>query len=569
MKKTFLSILVFLCITQFVLAQGDPKQVPQDQVETEGKLIEAIGQFGRGNFEEARVIYEEILKKQPHNATAAFFASKCYKEDNPEKELALLQQAHRHDKSNHYMTLDLAFALSKAGRHHEASLLFEELFLQFPKRTDFLVEQAKSLSQSGKGRQAYRLIEKYLNDGGYLTPELGQEKYNIAVAMNDKDVAIRALEELRAAYPKNPDYYQELAQFYRRSGDENSAIQVWKNMKELFPQDPRSKLGLAGQSKLSAEEDEFIQNLHVAFQDPEIALDDKILKMLPIVKELAARGDTVLANKVLPLAKTLTTIHGDSPKSHAIYADILLHARRSDEAINAYKKTLALDPSVYLVWDQLLLSLAETGNYKELTEKADEALLLFPNQSRLYYYLGKGYGAIGKVSDGIQTLEEGKIFALQDQVALFDIETALAELNARSGDFKAAQTSIDKALKIRPKNGSALARKAEFYLRTDEIEKAKSYLKKATSESPQNPYVLAIEGLAYVYESKLKPAKSSLESAFKYGGTTWSSVLEIAGDIAFLSGNSEEAIQFWKNAKALGGGSYKLNDKINKGQYVK
>ncbi len=555
--------------TSFLHAQNDPTQVPEEIVEVEASLIEASGLAVKGDAEGAIKLYEALLEEDPTNSAAAYSAARLYNAIDSDKALKLMQQAFRHDASNAYIAQALADMLAENDNYLMSSDIYGELFKQNPRREEFLLEQTQLLSRGGKAREGLRIIEQYLSSGGRLTPYIGQQRFTLAVSMNDPKAAIRSLEELMAAYPDNPQYYQELAQFYRRTGDEASARQIWTSMAQRFPEDKRAALGLAGQSKLTSEEDQFIDRLAPIFKDRSLDIDSKIMQLMPIVQEVANRNDTVLANRTIGLAETLTEVHPGEPKSYAIYGDLLFFAQRTPEAIEAYRKTLKLDPGVYLVWEQLLLALAESGEYDQLLEESENALTLFPNQARLYYYNGRALARSGELTVAENTLMQGTMMALKDQVLLFDINEALAQVQLREARFDAALNSVNTAIKIRPKYGPGLALKAEILLRKDDMVMAKKVLAQAAAEAPQHPYVITIEALAQVLSADVGRAEKSMESAKQYGANQWAIAQEVNGDIAFLKGDEASAKTFWERAKAMGGGSHKLAEKLAKGIYVK
>lgn len=564
-----LHVLLLASSLMCLQAQNDPTQVPQELVDTEAKLIEASGLAVQGDSEGAIKLYEELLAEDPANSAAAYSASRLYSPIDADKSLTLMQQAYRHDASNAYIAQALADMLTENDRYLQASDIYGELFGRFPRREEFLLEQTQSLSRGGKPREGLRIIEQYLAKGGRLTPYIGQQRFTLAVSMNDPKAAVRSLEELMAAYPENPQYYQELAQFYRRTGDESSAQQIWTMMAERFPDDKRAALGLAGQSKLTDEEDEFIARLEPIFEDRSLDIDNKILQLMPIVQEVANRNDTVLANRTLSLAQMLTEIHPDEPKSFAIYGDLLFYAQKTTQAVEAYRKTLELDPNVYLVWEQLLLALAQTGEYDQLLEESENALTLFPNQARLYYYSGRALAKSGDLKGAENTLLQGSIMALNDQVLLYDINEALAHVQLSEGRFDAALNSAEAAVKIRPKHGPGLATKAEAMLRKGELEMAAVVLAQAAAEAPQHPYVITIEALAQVLAAEVTLAERSMVSALEFGADKLAIAQEVRGDIAFLKGNEASAKTYWERAKTMGGGSHKLAEKLSKGIYVK
>ena len=568
-----LAVLAALALASGARAQraGGPVQVAEETVATEAKLIEASGLANQGDRRGAIRVYEEILADDPANSAAAYSAGRLYAADEqPERALELLQQARRHDPDNAYVLEAAAESLAEVGRHPESAEAYGELFARSPRREDFLLEQSRQYAQAGEPREGLRALERHLSGGGDLSPLVGQQRFTLAVSMNDPQAAVRALEELMAAYPRNPEYHQELAQFYRRTGDEDAARSVWRRMAERFPDDSRARLGLAGQSKLNPEEEAFLSQLEPVFADAGVPIDAKIMKLMPVVQDIVGRGDTVLANRVLPLAETLALTHPEEAKAHAIHGDLLRQAHRRDDAVAAYRTTLDLDPSVYLVWDQLLLALAEAGRYGDLLAASDEALTLFPNQARLYLYNGEALARTGDLVAGENALAQGLVLALDDQVLLYDLHDALAAVRQRRGRDDDALASAEAALAIRPGHGPALARVAEVMLRRgDAVADAKAVLAQAVAAESRHPYVLTVEALTQLLEGHTQLAAGTIEAAFRYGADRYAVAHEVAGDVAFLRGRGDAAIASWARAQALGGGSDTLSEKVRQGAYIK
>ncbi len=551
------------------LAQG-PGQVTEAQVMTEARLIEAAGLALKGDDRAALEAYQALLLDDPDNAAAAYSAGRLHQQaGRADEAIKLFQQAHRSDPANTYITQALAEALAAGDRHPLAAEVYGELFAALPRREEFLLSQSQALAQAGKPAAGLKVLQQYLVKGGLLTPLLGQQRFTLAVAMNDADLAIRALEELMDAFPRNPDYYQELAQFYRRTGKEGAAQSIWQRMAERFPDDERAALGLAGQGKLNKAEEDFLARLMPLFADPKIGIDNKILQLIPIVQEVVDRGDTVLANRALPLAVSLTEVHPDQAKAFAVYGDLLLAAGRPAEAAQAFASTVGLDPGVYVVWEQYLRSLAVTGATKRLLDVSEDALTLFPNQARLYLYNAVALARLREFTAAENTFQQGAALAMNDRVLAYDFAEATAEMYTREARFAEALTAIDRALDIRPKHGPALAHRAEALLRMGNAQAAREAIRQAVSQSPGQAYVLTIEALIALQAAEVQNAQSLLRAAGLAGAENLGIYHEVVGDAAFLTGEEAVAKTAWERAEALGGGSHLLVKKLAEGKYLK
>ena len=551
-------------------AGGGPVQVSEQRVMTEAKLIEAAGMALKGDRRDAMAAFEALLAEDPGNAAAAYSLARLHgAAEEYDAAVELLQQARRADPDNAYVLEALAETLYLAERYRMAAEAYGDLSAVKPKREAFVLQQTRALAQAGQPADGIKVINAYLARGGRLTPTLGQQRFTLAVALNDPQLAVHSLEELLAAFPGEPDYYQELAQFYRRTGSEGSARSVWERMAARFPDDERARLGLAGQSKLTDAERDFLTQLLPLFSDAAIGIDNKVLQLIPIVREVVERGDTVLANRALPLSRTLTEVHPAEAKAFAVHGDLLLAADRPAEAAEAYARTVALDPSVYVVWEQYLGSLASTGATDRLLDASEEALTLFPNQARLYLYNGRALARVREFAPAVNTLEQGGILAMSDRVLAYEFADALAEVELQRGRFAEAHTAVDRALVIRPDHGPALARRAEIAYREGDAPAAAEAVRQAVTAAPEHPYVLTVEALTALGETDATQSLGLLRKAAAGGAARLALYQEVLGDARWLSGDEAEAVEHWARARAMGGGSHLLEKKLAGGVYVK
>ena len=562
--------VLLACLSYGTAAAQYPEQVSEEQVKLEAKLIEAAGLALKGDVREAMERYGELLRDDPANAAAAYSLARLHVgEGDTDKAVELFRQARRAEPDNDYVLEALAETQLAAEDYRGAAEAYGELFARHPKRESFLLRQSEAFASGGRPADGIKAINAFLARGGRLTPRLGQQRFTLAVSLNDPKLAVRSLEELMAAFPTDPDYYQELAQFYRRTGSEGAAQSIWREMAERFPEDERAALGLAGQSKLTDEETDFLARLMPLFSDGDIAIDNKVLQLIPIVQEVVDRGDTVLANRVLPLSRKLTEVHPDEAKAFAIHGDLLLSADRPTEAAAAYAQTVQLDPGVYIVWEQYLAALASTGATEEMLDVSEEALALFPNQARLYLYNGRALARLGDFQPAVNTLQQGGMLAMRDRVLAYEFADALSEIELQRGNFDEALAATERALEIRPDHGPALARRGEIELRAGRTAAAEESIAQAMSAAPEHPYVLTVEALTTLTETESPRARGRLAAAAKVAGERLAIYHEVLGDAQWIGGDVAAAKASWERAQSMGGGSHLLETKLAQGVYVK
>ncbi|MEZ4981643.1 MAG: hypothetical protein R2769_08670 [Saprospiraceae bacterium] len=92
---------------------------------------------------------------------------------------------------------------------------------------------------------------------------------------------------------------------------------------------------------------------------------------------VANTGNKALATGLLELTQDLETAHPDEPKVYAIAGDLYFYTKDYENAKRKYAKALELDKSIYLVWEQYLISLEELEDYEMLAQGLQMRWILF------------------------------------------------------------------------------------------------------------------------------------------------------------------------------------------------
>ncbi|HEC99114.1 MAG TPA: tetratricopeptide repeat protein [Proteobacteria bacterium] len=124
---------------------------------------------------------------------------------------------------------------------------------------------------------------------------------------------------------------------------------------------------------------------------------------------------------------------------------------RVDEAKDAYKKAIALDPAQPDPYNNLACFYLQNGrNLDEVQKLAEKAVSLSgPRRYRYLDTLGMAYLAKGEVDKAIRYLEEAlNITPDEDKVFLTEVYRHLAEAYGMKGDEVQAKKYLDKALEL-------------------------------------------------------------------------------------------------------------------------
>ena len=233
------------------------------------------------------------------------------------------------------------------------------------------------------------------------------------------------------------------------------------------------------------------------------------------------------------------------------------------KALEKYKKTLQLDDTVFLVWQQILHIYQETKGYDALRKNSEAAMDIFPNKAFLYYMNGIAYDELHKPEDALDALEQAVRMVGNDGKLLFDIQVRQGLVYNDLKETESSNQAFEQALKLNPKDSGALNKYAYcLAMRGENLEKAKTMAKQATELSPNDPTYQGTYGWIMYKSKDYKTAKEWLNKALQNGGDSDPTILEHYGDVLFQMNDTQGAMQYWTKAQEKGGSSEFLEKKI-------
>jgi tetratricopeptide (TPR) repeat protein len=130
------------------------------------------------------------------------------------------------------------------------------------------------------------------------------------------------------------------------------------------------------------------------------------------------------------------------------------------------------------------------------------------------------------------------------------------------GDDAKAAAAFKAAHELAPDSPEVSYRHGQYLLARGTIKDAKAAAQKAADADAAHPYYAV--GLAQVLyaEGSYDKAETWLAAARKGGAAYWPAALELSGDVLFQLKRTDEAVDFWQQAKTRGGDSPRLTDKI-------
>ncbi len=499
-------------------AQGEQTEAA---VNFEKRFIEAKQQALLGNTEKAITLLEAMSTEAPEKEVLFFELGRLHysREQYPEA-IAALKKAYARQPLASYAGL-LGELYNATGQYKEGAQLYAERIKQEPDRADCYLQQANFLVKNLEVDAAIKVYDALEKRQG-IHPEISRLKHSLYLAKGDNKRAEKELTALLEVFPRVMEFRYLLAGFYESQGNKSAAKATYQDILRLAPYEVKAQLALAEtpQGRLNQESQ---RDLLTIFSQADVSIDLKIGKILPLLQEVAATKDQQKADEGLRLAQELTRVHPDEAKAWTVMGDLFFHSQRYGEAAETYQKTIALDDTVYPVWEQLLQALYLHNQAKDLSNWAEKALDIYPNRPFIYFYAA--LGAVGQS-------DFNEAASLMSQ-ANFIFSTANAEATKMSQTYLAIIEALA-ADKIPPSSEALLA------------------------GEPLQVFLLATTQL------QAGQAEAALQQLLEHDQASNSNALqlELLGDIYRALDQKSEAQNAYQRARQAGSKNPQLNQKI-------
>lgn len=474
MKYLYLTILL-LINSLLVLAQEELKpQLTEVTVNLEEAFLNAQKELIVGKQEKAIELFENLYKENRSDAGIAYELAKIY---YAKKDLVLAEKygkiAYDNTKDNIWVMEFYADFLLQNHRPQDAYQIFQKLITLNPTGLKYYQNSVDALLLQNKPADAlvvYDLMEK--NNGP--STEVYLSRMELYEKIGNNTSAIQQIDKLIVANPNDITFLKTKARFYTRQNQVDKAIEIYKKILELDPQDTDSNLAILSKGEAKDKPNAYLNALIPIISNPSIHIDAKVKELIPYVKNLADGNLKNETQALKDIGDKLVLAHPDEAKAYSIYGDILYYAGDIDQAIVKYEKTIALNNKVFAVWEQLMYAYYDVMDYQNLYKLSSKAIDMFPNQAINYYFNALANIYFKKNLEEAKSIaEEGKIVSGGNILILNQINSSLAAVYISKKDFDNAKNILDETMKNGgDKNDAVIETLGDWFLAKGDNQKA-------------------------------------------------------------------------------------------------
>lgn len=488
--KTQALLIIFLFISFLSTGISQEFLIPEKEndLDRETRFIEAQSELIIGNVEGAIEIYKGLLKKDVNDDEAAFFLGKTYlNNEDIANSIKYFSLALANEKNNPWYYIWAADAYIKNKQFDQAILTIENLVSRFPDEKSYYERLEYMYRDSKQYDKQIALIDRMIDRFGFHKNEALGKVQALENSQRPKE-ALELLADLSERFPQDLFILNMLANYYERYNQENLALEVYKKILAINPNDSRANLAMAdaGSQEITSGEGK-LMSMKSFFLNKNIDFDTQFSRILSYFQQDLNTLPEAEINALEQVSIWLLESHPDEPKALALRADILAQTGQNVEATKYYIQTIKVHPDNYMVWEQLLWSLKELHRWEDLNRYGEDATMYFPNKAAIYLLKGEAGYYLGDKDEALFDLETCISLSGNDPVMKSNAMGLIGLVKCTENNMKTGKTSFDLAREILDKNPNTDYFESICLLERNEVDQSLDQIEKALIKVPDKP----------------------------------------------------------------------------------
>lgn len=521
----------------------------------------------KGEIDAAFDMLRQAAAVDTMSASVKYALASYYLQLNkPQIAYDMIKDAARIDKDNYWYGMMLANLAQNLGDNEQAEKAYQALIANNPQKPELNYMLAETYAQKGEYQKAIDSYEKMEQSMGIMEP-ITLQKVKLYKALKNDEKAYAEVEKLIKAYPQEIGYLILLGDIYLNDNKDDKALEMYDRAEKMEPDNGYLLVSKANYYNRKGDKEKYLDEIRKALSNKKIDVETKVKILTDYLSDLLQKKENL--DQAYQLFSELVDMHPQEESIYSLYAEFLLSQKKYKEAGEQLQVAVDLAPNNKQYWLQLMGVNMQLGELDEVITVGEKALTYIPDAAEIYMYMGSGYAMQKDYDKAIDILKRGISHLDENNNALVsDYYGQLGDSYYLSGDKDKAFEAFENALLHNPKNTGVL-NNYSYFLALDkrDLSKAERMSGDVIKIEPDNPTFLDTYAWVFFQQGNYTLAKIYLQNALNKGGDKSADLLEHYGDVLFMLGEVDEALQYWEKAKDAGSESEVLPRKIKDKKY--
>lgn len=534
-------------------------------------FLESIRQKGQGKLDAAFDLLQHCLSIQPRSAAALYELAQYYvylKQDS--LAVSTMEQARAYAPDNYWYAQGLANLYQQQGSTDKTIALLEEMTRQFPDKLDPLYNLLDLYSRTQAYDQELDALDRLEQRTG-KTEELTMEKFRIYLRKKDHKHAFREIESLVKEYPMDTRYQVILGDAYLQNGRKKEAYNLYRQVLDTEPDNAMALYSLANYYQETGQDERYRQQIDTLLMNRRVPSETKLLVMRQLIVENEQAGTD--STRITRLFDRILQQEPDDTQLPLLYVQYLYAKNKQQQALPVLQHVLDTDPTNTAARMTLLGEAIRTENTADVRRLCEGGIVASPERPEFYLYLAIAYNQEERYADVIDLCRKALKQAAEGtkKEVLSDFLTIMGDAHYALKQPSQAYAAYDSALVYYPDNIPALNNYA-YYLSLErrDLDRAEEMSYKTIKAEPENPTYLDTYAWILFEKGRYDEARIYIDNALlsEQKDAISAGIVEHAGDIYYMTGDTERALAFWQKAQTMGINNETLKRKISKKKYI-
>jgi len=561
-------ILLFfglLVLSQLSLAQ------PEKNLQDEKKRLEFDKHFFEGmkekmiqNYEAAESNFKAAILIESKNANVHYqLANILVVQKRYSEAIMHAERAFHLESNNSWYSKFLIELYKRDGQLSEAIKVCELAYAQ-TNDLHFLYELASFYDAKNEAKKAIKVLNTIEKEKG-IQEDIIRKKEDIFLKQKNVKAAIKEIEKLCNAFPDRMNYMGMLADLYMNANRQKDALNIYDKIQKTDPRNGYAALSLADYYQSKKDLEAYYSQLMVAMKSSlETNVKMQVMAML-------IPGDVLGIDhraRCKALIDTFIVYHPTAAEPYLLKGDMAMQARNLEEARLQYLKSIDLNNSSILPWEQVLFCDQQLPNYQYLLQDCEKMMVVFPQNGNVFLLHSIAARQLKMFDTAFESARKA-VWLANDEDNLLQSLGNLGDMAHYAKKYEVSDSAFEAILAIEPNSALSLNNYAYFLsLRNTQLDKAMNMSKRSLALDPNNPSNLDTYAWILYQLNNLEEARKYAEKSLEISPDN-AEVLDHLGDILFGLGEKESALKNWQKAQALGMDSSVLLEKIKTKSLIK
>jgi len=549
--------IVFLALFLLSLNSCGKKMVPALAVGKPGKnydaaafnyvYVEAIRQKLMGNGGDALKYLEQCIKINPESDAAYYQMAQIVISNGDIKNgKHYVAKALSIDVENIWYLMMLARMYYQEHDLDSAIIYYEKAVRYFPEKEDLKLTLGNLYSENHSFEKAKAIFDSLEEKFGINeTTTLSAIKSQISAGKYDE--ALIKAKLLLKEYPDEILYNGLLAEIYRGKGENEKALEVYNQLIERNPDNPKTQLSLCDFLITEKSYDELFMLLNSVILNSKVAREDKIAllaRLLELPDLIKDRGDNLMLALMI-----LEANYKEDDIIPLLRPELLIKQQKLVEASMRLEEIIKTRPENYYAWEKMLLIYLQLREYGKLMNKGEECATLYNRSFLAKILYANGALENGKYSIALEELRKAEILAGANKEFIVQVLTMRADVYYRMKEYAKAFEIFEEALKSNNEDLTVINNYAYYLAEQNmKLKEAEEMAKKVIEKEKGNTTYLDTYGWVLYKRGKLNEAAKIMEEIINSGEKPDAEWYEHFGFILKKQKKCTKAIENWKIA---------------------